>query len=58
MKAVVLAASLESTAKPGEILVSQRTYSKAKGAATFEEAGTVHLKGIHSPVVIYRVLCE
>ena len=52
MKAVVLAASLESMAKPGEILVSQRKYSKAKGAATFEEAGTVHLKGIHSPVAI------
>ena len=55
---VNVAARLESMAKPGEILVSQRTYSKAKGVATFEEAGTVHLKGIHSSVGIYRVLCK
>ena len=53
---VNVAARLESKAKPEEILISQRTYSKAKGIATFEEAGTFNLKGIHSPVAVYRVL--
>jgi adenylate cyclase len=53
---VNVAARLESMAKPGEILVSQRTYSKAKDIAQFERAGTFTLKGIHSPVTVYRVL--
>jgi class 3 adenylate cyclase len=55
---VNIAARLESMAKSGEILVSQRTYSKAKDVATFEEAGKVNLKGIHSAVAVYRVLCK
>ncbi|NVL92782.1 MAG: adenylate/guanylate cyclase domain-containing protein, partial [Desulfobacterales bacterium] len=53
---VNIAARLEQIAKPGEILVSQRTYSKAKDVATIEKAGTVQLKGIHSPITVYRVL--
>lgn len=53
---VNVAARLESMAQPGEILVSQRTYSKAKDIAEFERSGTFHLKGIHSPVAVYRVL--
>jgi class 3 adenylate cyclase len=53
---VNVAARLESLAKPGEILVSQRTYSKAKDVADFEPSGTFNLKGIHSPVAVYRVL--
>jgi class 3 adenylate cyclase/phytoene/squalene synthetase len=52
---VNVAARLESMAKQGEILVSQRTYSRAKGIIPFEEVGTVNLKGIHSPVRVYRV---
>jgi len=53
---VNIAARLESMAKPGEILISRRTYSKAKDIAPVEEAGTFHLKGIHSPIAVYRVL--
>jgi class 3 adenylate cyclase len=53
---VNVAARLESLAQPGEILVSQRTYSKAKDIAVFESSGTFNLKGIHSPVAVYRVL--
>jgi len=53
---VNVAARLEQMARPGEILISQRTYSKAKDVATTEEAGTVRLKGIHSPVAVYRVV--
>jgi len=45
-------------AKPGEILVSQRTYSKAKDVAHMEGASKVNLKGIHSTVAIYRVLLK
>jgi hypothetical protein len=47
---VNVAARLESMAKPGEILVSQRTYTKAKDVATFEEAGKVHLNQKKAPV--------
>ena len=43
-----IAARLEQIAKSDEILVSQRTYSKSRDVATIEEAGAVHLKGIHS----------
>ena len=53
---VNIAARLESMAKPGEILISRRTYSKAKSAAPVEEAGRFQLKGIHSPVAVYRVV--
>jgi len=53
---VNVAARLEAMAKGGEILISQRTYSKAKNIATFEKAGTFNLKGIHSAVETYRVL--
>jgi class 3 adenylate cyclase len=53
---VNIAARLEQMAKPGEILVSQRTYSKAKDVASIEKTGTVQLKGIHAPVAVYRVL--
>jgi adenylate cyclase len=53
---VNVAARLEQMARAGEILISQRTYSKAKDVATTEEAGTVRLKGIHSPVAVYRVV--
>ena len=55
---VNIAARLESMAKPGEILVSQRTYSKAKDVAHMEGAGKVNLKGIHSQIEIYRVLYD
>jgi class 3 adenylate cyclase len=53
---VNIAARLESMAKPGEILISQRTYSKAKSIVSIEEAGKFQLKGIHSPIAVYRVL--
>ena len=55
---VNIAARLESMAKPGEILVSQRTYSKAKDVAHMEGAGKVNLKGIHSQIEIYKVLYD
>ena len=53
---VNIAARLESMAKPGEILISQRTYSKVKTLVSVEETGRQQLKGIHTPVAVYRVL--
>ncbi|HUU40978.1 MAG TPA: adenylate/guanylate cyclase domain-containing protein [Desulfatiglandales bacterium] len=55
---VNIAARLESMAKPGEILISQRTFSMTKDVADVENAGKFNLKGIHYPVEIYRVLYE
>ncbi len=53
---VNIAARLETMAGPGDILVSQRTYTKAREVAGFEKTGKVNLKGIHSAVEVYRVL--
>jgi class 3 adenylate cyclase len=52
---VNIAARLESLAKPGQILVSQRTYSKVSSIVKVEEVGEVMVKGIHSPVTTYNV---
>ena len=55
-KQVNIAARLESMAKAGEIVVSQRTYSNAKGVANFERIGEITLKGIHTPEMVFRIL--
>jgi class 3 adenylate cyclase len=55
---VNIAARLESIAKPGEILVSQRTFSMVKDIVDFENVGKINLKGIHYPVETYKVLYE
>jgi len=52
---VNIAARLESLAKPGQILVSQRTYSKVSSIVKVEEVGEVMVKGIHCPVTTYNV---
>jgi len=52
---VNVAARLESLAKPGQILVSQRTYSRVSDIVTAEEIGEVKVKGIHSPVMTYNI---
>jgi class 3 adenylate cyclase len=45
---VNVAARLESLAKPGQILISQRTYSKVKGLVEVEKVGEISVKGIHN----------
>ena len=45
---VNVAARLESLAKAGQILISQRTYSKVKGLAEVEKVGEIKVKGIQS----------
>ncbi len=52
---VNLAARLESMAKPGQILVAHRTYSRVKDHVEAEAIGEIKIKGIHSPVMVYNV---
>lgn len=53
---VNVSARLESMAKAGEILVSQRVYSKVKNLAEFEDAGETKIKGMHNPLKTYRII--
>jgi adenylate cyclase len=53
---VNVAARLESVAKTGEILISQRTYSKVKDLFEVKEMGEIQVKGIHTPVKTYNVI--
>jgi len=53
---VNVAARLESRAKSGQILVSQRTYSRVKDLVEVEKMGGIQVKGIHSPIDTYNVL--
>jgi len=52
---VNVASRLESRAGAGQILISQRTYSKVKDLVSVEIIGTIEVKGIHHPVSIYNV---
>ena len=52
---VNVAARLESIAKPGQILISQRTYGRVKDLLTAEKVGEIKVKGIHSPIATYNV---
>jgi class 3 adenylate cyclase len=52
---VNLAARLQQEAKPGQIVVSQRTYSLVKDMVEAEEIGKVEMKGFDKPVVVYDV---
>lgn len=52
---VNIASRLVAMAKPGQILLSQRTYSQVKGRVEAEELPEVKVKGIHSPVKTYSV---
>jgi len=52
---VNVAARLESQAKAGQILISQRTYSRVKDEVQVEKIGEIQVKGINSPVMTYNV---
>ena len=55
---VNLAARLESEAKTGQILISQRTYKQVKSEIEAEKIGEIAMKGFDSPVPVYNVVCE
>ena len=52
---VNVAARLESQAKAGQILISQRTYSRVKDEVQVEKIGEIQVKGINTPVMTYIV---
>jgi class 3 adenylate cyclase len=52
---VNVAARLESLAKAGQILVSQRTYSRVSQRVWAEPMGEIKVKGISTPVMTYNV---
>ena len=52
---VNVAARLESLARPGQILVSQRTYSRVRNLVEVENIGKIKVKGVHNPVLTYNV---
>ena len=52
---VNLAARLESEAKPGQILISQRTYNLVKSTIEAEKMREIAMKGFESPVPVYKV---
>ena len=54
--AVNVAARLEQTARPGEVLVGELTYSLARGCASVEQVEPLVLKGKSEPVPAYRLL--
>jgi len=53
---VNLAARLESNAKPGQILISQRTYKKVEGLVNVRSLGGLKMKGKEEQVEVYEVL--
>lgn len=53
-----LAARLQSTASPGDILISDGTRRLTRGLFTYEDAGRHSLKGFARAVQAWRVLAE
>jgi class 3 adenylate cyclase/tetratricopeptide (TPR) repeat protein len=54
--AVNLAARLEQSAEPGEILIGDATHRLVRAAVVSEDAGRLSLKGKTEPVQVWRVL--
>jgi class 3 adenylate cyclase/tetratricopeptide (TPR) repeat protein len=54
--AVNVAARLEQTAEPGEILIGKATLQLVRGAVEVEPLGPLELKGKAAPVAVYRLL--
>lgn len=52
---VNVASRLESIARAGQILISQRTYSRCKHLVDVEEVGRIRIKGIREDIVTYNV---
>jgi adenylate cyclase len=53
---VNLAARLESNAKPGQILISQRTYERVRDLVEARPLGRIRVKGKEEEVEVYEVL--
>ena len=57
-KTVNLAARLESSARPGSILVSNETYKVTKGLFDFDDGHSYNLKGLQAQVKAYEVIIK
>ena len=53
---VNLAARLEASAEPGEILISYETFAHVRDDIRCDERGQITVKGIAYPVATYRVV--
>jgi class 3 adenylate cyclase/DNA-binding NarL/FixJ family response regulator len=53
---VNIASRLQSSAKPGQILINEQAYQKVKDSFHFEKVGEVTLKNKTKPMVVYEVL--
>jgi len=53
---VNLAARLETSAEPGEIMISYETFAHVQNEIQCEECGQITVKGLAYPVVTYRVV--
>ena len=54
-KEVNLASRLETSAEPGEILISHSTYLMVKDVIRCEDRGEIRVKGFREPIQIYQV---
>lgn len=54
-KQVNVAARLESLANPGQIFISQRTFSRVKDLVDVEKVGRIQVKGLHNHIMTYSV---
>ena len=52
---VNVASRLESVAKPGQILISQRTFSRVDDFVEVDKEESIDVKGIHNPIKIFNV---
>jgi adenylate cyclase len=50
------ASRLQSAAKPGQIIISDRSYQKVKEYFNCMKVGEVSLKNKSAPMIIYEVL--
>jgi adenylate cyclase len=54
--AVNVAARLQSSAGPGEVLISEATYQQVQDVFAVERLGPLEVRGRREPVIAYRVL--
>ena len=54
-EAVNIAARLQSLARPGRVVVGERTYRDAREAFAFDDLGEVPVKGIERPLRVFEV---
>ncbi|PID57187.1 hypothetical protein CSB45_08130 [candidate division KSB3 bacterium] len=52
---VNLAQRLESSATPGEIMISQKTYEQVKNFVNTRDMGEIHVKGFQRPIKVYEI---